>query len=124
MAYKLFLAGVENVLQSSVPVCYLHKISRYAYLLFQELHYKLSKNSPPILVLARPANIILSSPPEVQRPVAGQCRKGQGQGHGRRQSQHGGFLRLMEQTRMGLAGYDPDEDDMRGIFMAKGPGMC
>ena len=45
------------------------------------------------------------------------------QGHGRRQSQHGGFLRLMEQTRMGLAGYDPDEDDMRGIFMAKGPGM-
>ena len=89
----------------------------------QELHYKLSKNSPPILVLARPANIILSSPPEVQRPVAGQCRKGQGQGHGRRQSQHGGFLRLMEQTRMGLAGYDPDEDDMRGIFMAKGPGM-
>ena len=87
----------------------------------QELHYKLSKNSPPILVLARPANIILSSPPEVQRPVAGQCRKGQG--HGRRQSQHGGFLRLMEQTRMGLAGYDPDEDDMRGIFMAKGPGM-
>ena len=73
-------------------------------------------------MLARPANIILSSPPEVQRPVAGQCRKGQGQGHGRRQSQHGGFLRLMEQTRMGLAGYDPDEDDMRGIFMAKGPG--
>lgn len=27
----------------------------------------------------------------------------------------------MEQTRMGLAGYDPDQDDMKGIFMAKGP---
>ena len=24
--------------------------------------------------------------------------------------------------RMGLAGYDPAEEDMRGIFMAKGPG--
>ena len=23
---------------------------------------------------------------------------------------------------MGLAGYDPAEEDMRGIFMAKGPG--
>ena len=30
--------------------------------------------------------------------------------------------RLIEQTKMGLAGYDPEEPDMRGIFMAKGPG--
>ena len=28
----------------------------------------------------------------------------------------------MEQTRLSLAGYDPEEDDMKGIFMAKGPG--
>ena len=30
--------------------------------------------------------------------------------------------RLIEQTKMGLSGYDPKEPDMRGIFMAKGPG--
>ena len=105
----------------------------------EELHYKTSKNSPPILVLARPQNIILSryiifsitvitvtnlvllSPPEVQRPAQGQCREG-GRAHGRRQSHFRGVMRLMEQTRMGLAGYDPAEEDMRGVFMAKGPG--
>lgn len=30
--------------------------------------------------------------------------------------------RLIEQTKMGVAGYDPEEPDMRGIFMARGPG--
>ena len=31
--------------------------------------------------------------------------------------------RLMDQTRMGLAGYSPYEGDMRGIFLAQGPGI-
>ena len=35
----------------------------------EEYHYKLSKNSPPILVLAQPKTIILSSSRDVQRPV-------------------------------------------------------
>jgi hypothetical protein len=30
--------------------------------------------------------------------------------------------RLIEQTKMGAAGYDPEEPDMRGILLAKGPG--
>ena len=29
--------------------------------------------------------------------------------------------RLMEQIRMGLAGYSPEQRDMRGIFLAQGP---
>ena len=66
-------------------------------------------------------NLVLLSPPEVQRPAQGQCREG-GRAHGRRQSHFRGVMRLMEQTRMGLAGYDPAEEDMRGVFMAKGPG--
>ena len=31
--------------------------------------------------------------------------------------------RLLDQTKMGLSGYDPDMKDMRGIFLAQGPGM-
>jgi hypothetical protein len=30
--------------------------------------------------------------------------------------------RLLDQTKLGLSGYDPEEEDMRGIFMARGPG--
>ena len=30
--------------------------------------------------------------------------------------------RLTEQMKFGLAGYDPEEPDMRGVFMARGPG--
>ena len=30
--------------------------------------------------------------------------------------------RLLDQTKMGLSGYDPSMDDMRGIFLAQGPG--
>ena len=107
-----------------------------------EYHYKLSKNSPPILVLAQPKTIILSSSRDVQRPVppgetdfillqeyhkftvSGQCKEKQRRKnhHGRRQSHYRGLSRLFEQTRMGMSGYDPDHDDMKGIFMAKGPG--
>ena len=30
--------------------------------------------------------------------------------------------RLLDQTKMGLSGYNPNMEDMRGIFLAKGPG--
>ena len=30
---------------------------------------------------------------------------------------------LLEQTQLGISGYDPEEPDMRGVFMARGPGF-
>ena len=30
---------------------------------------------------------------------------------------------LSEQTPQGISGYDPAEEDMRGVFMARGPGV-
>jgi ectonucleotide pyrophosphatase/phosphodiesterase family protein 6 len=77
----------------------------------EELHYKHNKNSPPILVLAEPGTIILSSKRGVQRPAQ---RTSKAHGYSSPQS-------LIEQTKMGLSGYDPKEPDMRGIFLAKGP---
>lgn len=79
----------------------------------EELHYKHNKNSPPILVMAEPGTIILSSGRNVQRPS---YNRGAGKGHGYSSPQS-----LVEQTKMGLSGYDPKEPDMRGIFLAKGP---
>ncbi|XP_023340595.1 ectonucleotide pyrophosphatase/phosphodiesterase family member 6 isoform X2 [Eurytemora carolleeae] len=75
----------------------------------ERFHYKLSKNTPPILVLASPGTVILSSTSDVQRPSY--------------LDRNGGYnpQRLIEQTKMGVAGYDPEEPDMRGIFMARGP---
>jgi len=70
----------------------------------EELHYKHNKNSPPILVIAEPGTIILSSGRDVQRPFYNSSPQS-----------------LVEQTKMGLSGYDPKEEDMRGIFLAKGP---
>ena len=36
----------------------------------------------------------------------------------------GGYdaTRILEQTQQGISGYDPEEPDMRGVFMARGPG--
>ena len=36
----------------------------------------------------------------------------------------GGYdaTRILEQTQQGISGYDPEELDMRGVFMARGPG--
>ena len=78
----------------------------------EDLHYKNNKNSPPILVLAEPGTIILSSRRGVQKPAQ---RVTKGHGYNSPQS-------LIEQTKMGLSGYDPKEPDMRGIFLVKGPG--
>ena len=80
----------------------------------EELHYKHSKNCPPILVLAEPGTIILPSGQDVQRPSYNQ---GSTQGYGYNSPEP-----LVEQIKMGLSGYDPREPDMRGIFLAKGPG--
>ena len=32
------------------------------------------------------------------------------------------LCRLLDQTKMGLSGYEPTMEDMRGIFLAQGPG--
>ena len=77
----------------------------------EELHYKYNKNTPPILVMAVPGTIILSSRRGVQKPA-----------HRVSKGQYSSPQSLIEQTKMGLSGYDPREPDMRGIFLAKGPG--
>ena len=87
------------------------------------LHYSDSRNSPPILVLADPLTILLSNPTYLQRPSQGQCWDShRAQQARRRFPPDMDSNRLMEQTRMGLAGYSPYEEDMRGIFLAQGPG--
>ena len=88
------------------------------------LHYRHSRNSPPILVLAKPQTIILSNPADVQRPSQGHCQERWRGGKARpRLPADMDSSRLMEQIRMGLAGYSPEQQDMRGIFMAQGPGQ-
>ena len=88
-----------------------------------DLHYRESRTSPPILVLAEPQTIILSNPIIIQRPSQGNCWDSR-RGHQarRRFPPDMDSSRLMDQTRMGLAGYSPYEGDMRGIFLAQGPG--
>ena len=81
----------------------------------EDLHYKHNKNSPPILVIAEPGTIILSSAGPKQRPS---YNRG-----GRKNQRYHSPQSLVEQTKWGLSGYDPKEPDMRGIFLAKGPGM-
>ena len=73
----------------------------------EELHYKNNKNSPPILVLAEPGTIIIPSAENIQRPSY--------DGHSSQM--------LRRETKVGFTGYDPKEPDMRGIFIAKGPGL-
>jgi len=70
----------------------------------EDLHYKNNKNSPPILVMAEPGTIILPSRRGVQKPGSWRVTEN-----------------LIDQTEIGLSGYDPKEPDMRGIFLAKGP---
>ena len=60
----------------------------------EELHYKY-KNSPPIRVLAEPGTIIVPSDENIQQPSYNKS----------------------------FSGYNPKEPDMRGIFVAKGPGL-
>ena len=89
----------------------------------EDFHYRHSRNSPPILVLASPQTIILSNPTDVQRPSLGHCQERHHKHHARRRFPADmDSSRLMEQIRMGLAGYSPEQRDMRGIFLAQGPG--
>ena len=32
--------------------------------------------------------------------------------------------RMRRMAKRGISGYDPDYPDMRGVFMARGPGIC
>ena len=101
--------GVRTFTRSNIP---------------EDLHYSDSRNSPPILVLAEPQTIILSNPTYLQRPAQGQCWDNHRAHQARRRFPPDmDSSRLMDQTRMGLAGYSPYEGDMRGIFLAQGPGI-
>ena len=76
----------------------------------EHLHWKNDPNIPPILVLARPGTVILRAPSNLQRP-----------GDYISSSYSYDASRVLEQTRQGISGYDPDTEDMRGVFMARGP---
>lgn len=77
------------------------------------LHWRDNVNTPPILILARPGVILLRAGGNLQRPASSLQLYG------------GGYdpARITEQTQQGVSGYDPEETDMRGVFMARGPGF-
>jgi len=75
----------------------------------ERFHYKRSPNAPPILVVANPGSIILPCDPNVQRPASQESNS------------RFNMASLRRQFKYGFSGYDPEEEDMRGIFMAKGP---
>merc|ERR1719511_80999 len=75
------------------------------------LHWKDNKNAPPILVLAKEGYVInpaTGNERQLQQPVAQRYMR-----HGVRN----GFY------KRGISGYDPEYPDMRGVFMARGPGF-
>lgn len=74
----------------------------------EHLHWKSDSNTPPILVLATNGTVILRAPSNLQRP-------------GKVSSWQGDLAGLRERTKQGISGYDPEERDMRGVFMARGP---
>ncbi len=65
----------------------------------EELHWKNNVTTPPILVMARPGVVLLESG-VFQRPKS-----------------------TFQESLKGLGGYDPNEPDMRAVFMARGPGF-
>ena len=74
----------------------------------EELHWKDSKYCPPILILAKPGVVIEKASGNIQKPPV-----------------------IMPASydiytgidgKPGISGYDPEERDMRGVFMARGPG--
>ncbi len=69
-------------------------------------------------MLAHNGTVLLRAGANLQRPLASSSS-------GRRAGTFGAHdtaARILEQTRLGISGYDPDEADMRGVFMARGPG--
>ena len=75
----------------------------------EHLHWKQSKFAPPILVLAKPGTVILKASGQLQRPVSAKM-------------QLYSYEALNGGMQQGISGYDPAETDMRGVFMARGPG--
>jgi len=73
----------------------------------EHLHWKDSKYCPPILVLARPGVVI--------DQVSSQYRKPSLISTSSYDIYNGG------PSKPGISGYDPEEPDMRGVFMARGP---
>ena len=92
-ALHMSLKGVEIYTSDSIP---------------EHLHWAHSKYCPPILVLAHPGTVIMRASGQHQRPapVFDQAT-----------------TRLFHTgNKPGISGYDPEEPDMRGVFMARGPG--
>ena len=74
------------------------------------MNFQENKNAPPILVLAKEGYVInpaTGNERQLQQPVAQRYMR-----HGVRN----GFY------KRGISGYDPEYPDMRGVFMARGPG--
>lgn len=77
------------------------------------LHWRDNSNIPPILVLAEPGTVLLRAGSNLQRPAS--VAKVEG-------GMYEATRVLREQTKQGISGYDPQQEDMRGVFMARGPG--
>ena len=64
--------------------------------------------------MAQPGTVLLRAGGNLQRPAS-------------RARVNGGMYEatriLQEQMKQGIAGYPPENEDMRGVFMAMGPGM-
>ena len=64
----------------------------------------------------QPGTVILRAGPQLQRPQWRQSSWVTGLSQSDTRN-------LLEQTQLGISGYDPEEPDMRGVFMARGPGF-
>ena len=124
MELRKNLAGCDVYLRNEIPH-HLHWVVSGKKTSFSTVHITFSKthnslqnnfNTPPILVVAHNGTVLLRAGVGLQRPRSGtRFRPGA----------HGAYdtvVRVMEQTRQGMSGYDPEEEDMRGVFMARGPG--
>jgi hypothetical protein len=94
-ALKVTLKGVDIYLKDEIP---------------DHLHWKQSKYCPPILVLAKPGTVILKATSQHQRPASAMP------------SSYGDYDGSTGYIKPGISGYDPQEPEMRGVFMARGPG--
>ena len=79
-------------------------------------------NTPPILVLAHNGTVLLRAGSDLQRPGSSSHLMNPFGGGSYGGGSHDAAAGLYEQTRQGISGYDPEEEDMRGVFMAMGPG--
>ena len=74
------------------------------------VNLKVDRKVPAILVLAERGTVIIRAGNNLQKP-------------GMKQKSQGSSARYEQpQPPKGLSGYDPEDKDMRGVFMARGPG--